>query len=283
MTPNRPIPTLLAGLLLAVPLAHAQEYRHPSGFEPKPVFEDDAPARKPYLAQPPTPAIAPPAPAVPPPVAKEAAPRPPAAGAGPQALPPTEIIREPGRDHHDPAHARPGPLVEDEAPARKPYPPQSTPKAVAPPALSPPQAPATQTQAASAQPEPAHRRYKAASARPDEPPKRYPVAATQPEASQVPVSAPPPAPPTPSTNPLVENYPLGLIALALVGFVVWNIRGNARTDKAAPTAATPARPTGPTGVARYLTQLEAKAKAEQGTGVARYLNRLAAETKPADS
>ncbi|WP_221064330.1 hypothetical protein [Methylomagnum ishizawai] len=287
MTPNRPLPSLLAGLLLAVPLAQAQEYRHPSGFEPKPVFEDEAPARKPYPAQPPTPAAAPPTPASPPPVAKAAEnPRQPAALAGHPTPPPTETLREPGQGHHDPSHARPTPLVEDEIPARKPYPPQPVPAAAAPaPALSQPKAPTTTAPQASAKPDQAPKRYAVASARPDEPPKRRPVAPVQPDEPPAPALEPAPAVPAPSANPLVEYYPFGLIALALAGWVAWNIRSAARDSEAGPKdhPAVPANPSGPTGVARYLSRLEATAKAEQGTGVARYLSRLAAGTKPADS
>lgn len=44
---------LLAGLSLTVSLVFAEEaYRHPSGFEPSPVFEDELPARKPVPAKP---------------------------------------------------------------------------------------------------------------------------------------------------------------------------------------------------------------------------------------
>lgn len=44
---------LLAGLSLTISLVFAEEeYRHPSGFEPSPVFEDELPARKPVPTKP---------------------------------------------------------------------------------------------------------------------------------------------------------------------------------------------------------------------------------------
>ncbi len=245
MTPNRPIPTLLAGLLLAVPLAQALEDRHPSGFEPKPVFEDDAPARKPYLAKPPAAPAAQPAPATLP-VAKQAAqPHPPEAVARPQASIPSETIREPVGDFHDPYH-KPPPFHED-PPARKPY--QAKPaQAQAPTAV-----PSTPAPAAPVQP--------TAAAQPEAPRERAPEAAPQAGASD--------------SSPLAGNYPVGLILAALAGFVFWNIRK--------PGSAKPAAAAIGTGVARYLRSLESAAKPEERTGVARYLSRLASEARPADS
>lgn len=256
MIPNRTLPLALAGLLLAVPLAQAQENRHPSGFEPKPVFEEDAPARKPYVAKPPTPPAAQPAPAMPPTPKQAARPHPPEAVARPQAPTPSETIREPAGDHRDPYH-KPAPFHED-PPARKPYqgkPAQAQAPTAVPatpaPAVPQPKAPAVPVQPAAAQPEPPRERA----------PKPAPQAAVS------------------DSSPLAGNYPVGLILAALASFVFWNVR---KPGSAKPAAAI-ACPAIGTGVARYLRSLENAAKPEEQTGVARYLGRLASAGKPADS
>jgi hypothetical protein len=84
---------------------------------------------------------------------------------------------------------------------------------------------------------------------------------------------------------LKENYPMVLIAFALVGFTFWSSRrskARAQEVQYAPTA-----PTGPvggataeTGVARYLKNLSVSGKgATAETGVARYLKNLSASGK----
>lgn len=112
--PNRPMPILFAGLLLAVPLAYAGEYRHPSGFEPKPVFEDEAPARKPFPVKPAPVPKATPATAQPPEPAEESpkpgpAPLPVAAPTAPAAV--ADSIPTPMVQSVPPAPAEPVPTV----------------------------------------------------------------------------------------------------------------------------------------------------------------------------
>lgn len=234
MTPNRTLPIALAGLLLAVPLAHALEDRHPSGFEPKPVFEEDAPARKPYLAKPPA---AQPDPASPP-VAKAAAePPPPETVARPQASIPSETIREPTGNPHDPYH-KPAP-VHEELPTRQPY--QGKP-----------------AQAQAAAPAPI-----AAASQP-----QTPAAPPEPPRAQAPEPAPQSAAPEPSV--LEGNYPVGLILAALAGLVFWSIRkpGSAQPAAALGTGVarylrrleSAAKPEERTGVARYLSRLASETK-----------------------
>lgn len=82
-----------------------------------------------------------------------------------------------------------------------------------------------------------------------------------------------------SENPLVENYPVALVVLALAGFVVWNTKRGASEVQAAPqqaagvAAQAQAGAAQETGVARYLKSLPAAAVASE-TGVAKYLKSL---------
>lgn len=78
-------------------------------------------------------------------------------------------------------------------------------------------------------------------------------------------------------NPLMENYPIGLFALALAGFVFWNIkRSGSKVQEiqivsTAPSAGTP----GETGVARYMESLGVSEKVTAvETGVTRYVKSL---------
>lgn len=84
-------------------------------------------------------------------------------------------------------------------------------------------------------------------------------------------------------NPLVENYPIALIVLGLVGFMFWS--GRQSGSKAQAVQHTPAPvsegATGETGVAKYLKNLSEPAKAAAETGVAKYLKNLSESAKPA--
>jgi hypothetical protein len=86
---------------------------------------------------------------------------------------------------------------------------------------------------------------------------------------------------------LAQNYPIGLVVLALAGFIFWSGRRSeskvqeARNDS---SAGTPARgaTTGETGVAKYLNGLPAGVTAAE-TGVARYLKNLPAKVTAAET
>lgn len=205
MKTNQSIRALLAGLLLAASPVFAEESRHPLGFEPVPVFDDEVPARKPFQA-------------MPPPVAKTA----------PEAARIPKAVAEP---------AKPEP-------------------AAAPPSSAPPKA--------TAAPVPAEPVPVVQSA---------PVTPAEPQGSQG--NQPVPNRETLSAL-LMENYPAGLIVLALGGFVFWNVRRSESASRVpcSAVAGNPQGATGQTGVARYLGKLEASAKpAKPATGVSRYLER----------
>jgi hypothetical protein len=78
-----------------------------------------------------------------------------------------------------------------------------------------------------------------------------------------------------SPSPLMENYPIVLIALALIGFTLWSSkREGAKVRDVRHDLIEPSRgSTTETGVARYLKNLPAKPSAAE-TGVARYLKNL---------
>ena len=159
MKTNPSLLALLSGLLLAVPPAFAEDIRHPSGFEPAPVF-DEAPTRKPFHAKPPQ-----------------------AAKPAPEAL--HRPVVEPA-----PVPAEPVPVVKT--------------------------LPATLTE-----------------------PQTDPADSNQEARSSL----------------FIDNYPVGLIALALGGFVFWNIRRPECANSPAGVAYKP-NADGQTGVARYLNSLE---------------------------
>jgi hypothetical protein len=99
-----------------------------------------------------------------------------------------------------------------------------------------------------------------------------------------------------SESALAQNYPIGLIVLALAGFIFWSGRrsgGKVQEVRTESAVSAPAAPVaggetgvarylkslpgaGETGVAKYLKNLPAKAAAVE-TGVARYLKNLPAK------
>jgi hypothetical protein len=83
---------------------------------------------------------------------------------------------------------------------------------------------------------------------------------------------------------LTQNYPIGLIVLALAGFIFWSSkRPGAKVQEARsePSVSAPAREmSGETGVAKYLKNLPAGAGE---TGVARYLKNLPAKVTAAET
>lgn len=90
---------------------------------------------------------------------------------------------------------------------------------------------------------------------------------------------------TQSANPLMDNYPIALIALALIGFAIWSSRKSqpSVSSVSAPQSTSPAAEAGTgteTGVARYLKTLGGATKAVE-TGVARYLKTLPESAKAA--
>ncbi|HYE34929.1 hypothetical protein [Methylocaldum sp.] len=94
------------------------------------------------------------------------------------------------------------------------------------------------------------------------------------------------APAAKAENPLVENYPIGLIVLALAGFIFWSSKQSGSKVQTVQhnSIVVSEGPTAETGVAKYMKNLPASAKAAAAaaeTGVAKYLKNLPAPTKVA--
>jgi hypothetical protein len=174
-----------------------------------------------------------------------------------------------GADTLHPAGFEPAPVFEDEGLARR-YGQSGTPAAVP----------------AKPRPEPSR-------------PETLPAAKAAPDAGPIAKPNPPATPPKPAGQAepdateipspqasgglpdlLMENYPAGLIVLALAGLIFRSAgrseRGarKTRSDSAGLSVGTPAE----TGVARYLKNLDAPAR-PAATGVARYLKNLDASAK----
>lgn len=80
-------------------------------------------------------------------------------------------------------------------------------------------------------------------------------------------------------DPLTQNYPIGVIVIALAGFIFWSSRqpGSKAQQASSPSAAVLSGTVGgETGVAKYLKSLEASSveKTVAQTGVAKYLKGL---------
>jgi len=98
---------------------------------------------------------------------------------------------------------------------------------------------------------------------------------TAPEAEQTAVSKPAEA--SKSQNPLIENYPIALVALALAALAFWSSRRSASKAQQTVTTATGlfTGTPGKTGVARYLSE---KPEPAAETGVSKYLKGMPAPT-----
>jgi hypothetical protein len=238
---------LLPAVLLGSVVAVAEEW-HPSGFQPAPVFEDEGlVGRAAFPHKPPAkPAADVPAPSHPKPIAEKAPAAPPPAQSARAASVPEETVVSKSAGDHRPRF-EPPPVFEDEGLARKAMP------SHAPPAAQKPAEPPV----AAAVPKPVS---------------PAPVAARSeagtPQAKPAPAAA---AAPSSGgwTEVLATNFPLGLIVLALAGYVFWSTRragGAVRTGS--PTPPVPPANSAKTGVARYLEGLSAE------TGVAKYLRKL---------
>jgi hypothetical protein len=145
-----------------------------------------------------------------------------------------------------PSGFQPAPVFEDEGLTRKAMPPRTPP--AAPKAAEPPVAASVKP----AGPAPMAARFEAGT----------PQAKPAPAAAAAPSSGG-------WTEVLATNFPLGLIVLALAGYVFWSTRragGAVRTGS--PTPPVPPANSAKTGVARYLEGLSAE------TGVAKYLRKL---------
>jgi hypothetical protein len=175
-----------------------------------------------------------------------------------------------GADTQYPSGFEPAPVFEDEGLAGK---------------YSPPKTPPTAVEQAKPQTEQSRPAAKAEPGRPDagQPAKQSPTATPPATAGQMePDAAEIASPKAFDALPelLVENYPVGLIVLALAGLVFRSARRpeckaqETRNDSAGLSVGTAAE----TGVARYLKNLNAPANAA-ATGVARYLKNLDASAK----